>query len=297
MTHAFGLPAGHFSILAGVTTDSLMDRLQPTLVNGCVASTPKIPSSAGPARRTGHGARSSACGPRSCLLAATPTWSPCRDRDGAAIVTTLPPGVTLVREFLRSPLRTATIVASSPALAERMTAPVTAFVEPVIVELGPGTGAFTQPIQDHLRGAGRHLAVELNEHLGGPLAQRFPRVEVITADARQLSGLLRERDLTRCNIVISGLPWAAMPATATSPDLVSVVADVLTDDGSYTQFTYAWTRRTPPARRQLASLRAQFAVIDVSAVVWANWPPAIVYHCRCPVRGLRRGPATASAHV
>ena len=48
-----------------------------------------------------------------------------------------------VREFVRSPLRTASIVPSSSRLAEQMVAALPAEGDPVVVELGPGTGAFT----------------------------------------------------------------------------------------------------------------------------------------------------------
>lgn len=165
-----------------------------------------------------------------------------------------------------------------------MTAPVSDYDAPLVVELGPGTGAFTAPIQRLLRGAGRHLAVELNPRLAAPLAARFPGVEVEVADARDLPAVLTRRSSPRCDVVVSGLPWAALPATARAPGLVRVVADALTEDGVYTQFTYAWTRTTGPARRQLAELRAHFAEVRISPVIWANLPPALVYECRRPRR-------------
>jgi len=198
-------------------------------------------------------------------------------------------GSVLLREFLRAPFRTATVVASSPALAAAMTDVVADYDAPVVVELGPGTGAFTRPIQERLGGSGRHIALEINPQLARPLARRCSAVEVVEADARDLPRTLAVRGLTSCDVVVSGLPWAAMPATAIHPPLVTVVAESLADDGVYTQFTYAWSRRLPPARRQLADLRAHFGEVQVSSVIWANFPPAFVYRCRRPLPSIHNG--------
>lgn len=65
-------------------------------------------------------------------------------------------------------------------------APIPEHGEPVEVELGPGTETFTSVIQQRLGGRGRHLAIELNERLAARLARRFPKVEVLCADAAAL---------------------------------------------------------------------------------------------------------------
>ena len=71
-----------------------------------------------------------------------------------------------------------------------MTAPIAASGEPVVVELGPGTGAFTRTIQTALGGRGRHVALEVNTQFTSLLAERFPGVDVIPADARDLVAVL-----------------------------------------------------------------------------------------------------------
>ena len=61
----------------------------------------------------------------------------------------LPPvKLGLLAEFLRDPLRTASALPSSRALALAATAPVPATGDPVVVELGPGTGAFTDVVAE-----------------------------------------------------------------------------------------------------------------------------------------------------
>ncbi|MFD0488690.1 class I SAM-dependent methyltransferase [Saccharopolyspora spinosporotrichia] len=149
-----------------------------------------------------------------------------------------------LREFVKSPTTTAAVGPSSRFLADQMVAPVPGRGEPVVVELGPGTGAFTAAIQQRLGGRGRHLALELNARWAADLGRRFPDVETVCADARALPELMAERGL-RADVVVSGLPWAAHTAVDGVP-LVRLVADVLVPEGAFTQFAYTWTRWAPP---------------------------------------------------
>jgi phosphatidylethanolamine/phosphatidyl-N-methylethanolamine N-methyltransferase len=51
--------------------------------------------------------------------------------------------------------------------------------EPVVVELGAGTGACTGVIQHRLGGRGHHIAVAINPTFAELLATRYRHVEVI----------------------------------------------------------------------------------------------------------------------
>ena len=187
-----------------------------------------------------------------------------------------------MREFVRRPLSTASVAPSSPALAAAMTASLPASGEPVVVELGPGTGAFTRAIQEHTGGRGRYIAVELNPGWAQLLGRRHPDVDVVRADARELPALLAERGITAVDAVVSGLPWVAYSPGPDGRGLHAVITEALAPGGVFTQFAYTWTRWAPPARRQLADLRAHFAEVTISPAVWRNFPPAVVYEARRP---------------
>lgn len=186
-------------------------------------------------------------------------------------------------EFVRSPLLTASVAPSSRVLADHIAAPVPPRGDPVVVELGPGTGTITAAIQRRLGGRGRHLAIELSPRLAAVVGQRCPEVEVICADVAELPGILAERRL-RADVIVSALPWAALRATHPR-SLPSVLADVLTGDGVLCQLGYAATRYAPPARRQLADLRSAFEQVHVSRPIWRNLPPALTYLAHRPRRG------------
>jgi len=191
-----------------------------------------------------------------------------------------------LREFVRAPLLTASVVPSSRVLADHIAAPVPPQGDPVVVELGPGTGTITVAIQRRLGGRGRHLAIELSPRLAAVVGQRCPEVEVICADVTALPGILAERRLT-ADVIVSALPWAALRATHPR-SLPRVLAGVLRGDGVLCQLGYAATRFAPPARRQLADLRSAFEEVRVSRPVWRNLPPALTYLARRPRRPGRR---------
>ncbi|RRO20484.1 SAM-dependent methyltransferase [Saccharopolyspora rhizosphaerae] len=184
-------------------------------------------------------------------------------------------------EFVKSPTTTAAVGPSSRALAEQMVAPIPLTGDPLVLELGPGTGAFTEVVQERLGGRGKHLAVELNAGWAAELGRRFPGVESVCDSARRVPELLAERGLGEVDVVVSGLPWAAH-APVGGVSLVELLAGVLAPDAAMTQFAYTWTRWAPPARRLHADLEAKFEEVVVSRAVWRNLPPAVVHLARRP---------------
>ncbi|GAA4575573.1 class I SAM-dependent methyltransferase [Planotetraspora kaengkrachanensis] len=184
-------------------------------------------------------------------------------------------------EFVRAPMTVGAVAPSGPALAMAATAVVPRTGSPVVVELGPGTGAFTGAIQRRLAGRGRHIAVEINPRFAWRLAELHPAVDVVTADAAGLATVLTQRGLNEADVVVSGLPWAAF-SEKRQRDVLSSVSAALPPHGVFTTFAYVHARWAPPARVLLRSLRSRFDEVVVSRTVWANLPPALVYYCRRP---------------
>ncbi|MDQ4020899.1 MAG: SAM-dependent methyltransferase, partial [Actinomycetota bacterium] len=70
--------------------------------------------------------------------------------------------VPFLAAALRSPATMGAVAPSSSHLAARLAAVVPRVGEPVVVELGPGTGSVTTAIEHRLAGRGRHVAVEID---------------------------------------------------------------------------------------------------------------------------------------
>ncbi|SDP22990.1 Phospholipid N-methyltransferase [Streptomyces sp. cf386] len=186
-----------------------------------------------------------------------------------------------LRRWVRSPARMGAIAPSSRHLAEAVCAPVPERGEPVVVELGAGTGPFTAEIQRRLGGRGRHLAVEIDPLLARRLRHRHPGAEVIQRDAVHLRHLLDDRGIEGADVVVSGLPWALFP-TPTQHKLMDATAAVLAPAGAFTAFTYLHAVPLTPARRFRDLLADRFEEVVPSRTIWRNTPPAFVLHARRP---------------
>lgn len=186
----------------------------------------------------------------------------------------------LFRQFLRDPTRVATLTASSDALVTAMLAPLLPLEgDPVVVELGAGTGRVTDALVDRLAGRGRHVAIELNPELARRLTTRHPGVTVVCADAARLPEVLAEHGIERVDVVSSLLPWVAW---AHAP-IADLAAAVLPPTGTFTQVSLWPTKWMAPARRQERDIRARFGEFAISPTVWGNLPAARVLIARRPV--------------
>lgn len=183
-------------------------------------------------------------------------------------------GMSITTEFLRRPLMTGAVAASSRRLASAMTEGIGLERARLVAELGPGTGVFTDAILARLAPDARLVAVELNPVLAARLSatRRDPRLTVIRGSAAELAAAVGEP----VDAVVSGLPWTVMPQDRRA-HILDAVSEVLAPGGRFTTFAYLHAARTPPARRFTAELACRFDRLERSKAVWANLPPAFVH--------------------
>ncbi|ONF62351.1 class I SAM-dependent methyltransferase [Amycolatopsis keratiniphila] len=199
--------------------------------------------------------------------------------------------MSITREFLRHPVLTGAVAASSPKLAEAMTAGLGLESSRLVVELGPGTGVFTGAVVRRLPPGARLIAVEINPRLARELRSRHGDVEVVEGSAENLLSYVDEA----ADVVVSGLPWTVMPGER-QLRILDQVTEILAPHGRFTTFAYAHAAWTTPARRFAAALRDRFAVTGRTPLVWPNLPPAFVHRAALPQKsGRRRGQPVAAA--
>jgi phospholipid N-methyltransferase len=189
------------------------------------------------------------------------------------------PVQAFAREFLRDPLNVASLIPSFAPLCRQAAAPLPETGDPVVLDLGAGTGQVTDVIQERLAGRGRHLAVEFNPRMAAILAERHPKVEVICDDARAVVDRLLAEGV-RTDLTVSGLPWPLTSPKDTT--IFGPLARLTAPGGAVTQLAHAWIRPFPVAKQVQRNLEAHFEEVVVSRTVWANVPPAVVYLARRP---------------
>jgi phosphatidylethanolamine/phosphatidyl-N-methylethanolamine N-methyltransferase len=187
---------------------------------------------------------------------------------------------SFVRAWMADPLRVAAIVPSSRALAQMITAEITAASAPVI-ELGPGTGVFTRQLLARGIPEERLALVEYGSAFVQLLVYRFPAARVVWMDAAQLSTVCLFGG-ERAGAVVSGLPFLSM----TPKQVLIILAEAfgyLRHDGAFYQFTYGLACPVPRVvldRLGLESVRVGRALVNV--------PPAAVYRIRRRTRNRYR---------
>lgn len=189
--------------------------------------------------------------------------------------------VSFLAAVLRSPAVVGAVAPSSPHLAARLAAVVPRGGQPVVVELGPGTGSITAAIEYRLAGRGRQVAVEIDPVLADYLRAAHPGVEVLVGDAAELARLFAEHRVSAVDAVVSGLPWSLIDAGAQRA-IVDATARSLRPGGCFTTFAYLHSLSMARARQFRALLGEVFDEVLTTCPVWWNLPPAVTYVCRRP---------------
>ncbi|SDP94489.1 Phospholipid N-methyltransferase [Actinopolyspora xinjiangensis] len=189
---------------------------------------------------------------------------------------------TFVTRAVREPSTVGAVLPSSPVLAREMAAIVPSTERPVVVELGPGTGALSGAIAERVPEGGRHIAVEVDPGMCEHLRSTAPWLEVVRGDAMRLGELLAENGVDSVDAVVSGLPWSLFTAES-QRRILREVGSVLAPGGGFTTIAYAHALGMSGARRFRSRLGDAFDEVITTRTVWRNVPPARTYVCRRPV--------------
>lgn len=202
------------------------------------------------------------------------------------------------RQFRREFKTTGAIAPSGPFLAKAITRPMMELSGPRrILEIGPGTGAFTKRIVRHLREGDRFDLVEINRGFAEHLEKRFLTCDHYrkVADRCEVHCLpLQDFDPAEgddsYDVVISGLPLNNF-----SPELVAELVDAalrhVRPGGTFSMFEYMYVR---PIRSRFAGRQTRERMKQIESVmrdrfaqhrfktdwVFPNVLPAWVQHLR-----------------
>lgn len=183
---------------------------------------------------------------------------------------------TFAKEFFRNWKTTGALCPSSKELAVRMCKAAHVPKACRVLELGPGTGAITQVIQDCLPATSHCLGLELNKRFVRDLHHRFPTFDFVEAAAQEFDFSTYLPAGEGFDAIISGLPWTAFPEDL-QRSILNHVLPHLAPGGRFVTFAYWGFHHLPGGRRFKELLKGQDGTLTVTEIEWRNVPPAFVY--------------------
>ena len=180
-----------------------------------------------------------------------------------------------LREFARNWKTVGAVAPSSPALAEKMMVASGAANARRILELGPGTGAFTEALARVMPDEASYLGLELNKTFVDRLHARFPSMRFECCCAQTFDFNTAEFD-EGFDVIISGLPWTAFPEELQKAILGNVLPH-LARGGRFVTFAYVGFHKLSAGQHFRRLLGNLLPNLTKTEVVWSNLPPAFVY--------------------
>ena len=181
-----------------------------------------------------------------------------------------------IKQFLSNPISTGAIHPSSEQLADLITETAELKKRSTIVEIGSGTGVFTEKICEKKNEKANFFVIELNPLFVKQTKNRCPNVKVFEGSAENINTYLSEQGYSGCECIISGLPWASFSSEMQDKILQSLY-DSMVPGAVFLTFSYWQSLITPSGRRFRTKLTDKFGSVQKTKVVWKNVPPAFVY--------------------
>lgn len=179
--------------------------------------------------------------------------------------------VLFLKRLMKNPRSLGAVVPSSRKLGEFICRHVDWDDQDYILEVGAGTGRFTQCLLESGVPPEKLIVVELDTELFHYLQRKFPQVLVLHGSAGDLEFLLPKGAIKKVRTIVSGIPMVNL-----SKDLQRSILDacfaVASSEATFLQFTYRPLSPIPAKEFQLEGYHL--------GTVFLNFPPATVWRFR-----------------
>lgn len=183
---------------------------------------------------------------------------------------------TFFRHFISDWKATGAIAPSSRGLARKVVGLAEVSSARNILELGPGTGSFTQVIDEVMAPQARYLGLELNPVFANRLREQHPHMQFETTAAQEYDYDNFLSPGESFDTIVSGLPWTAFPESLQIAILDHALSR-LRPGGHLVTFAYTGFHLLPTGRHFKELLEKRAGRLECSHTVWRNLPPAFVY--------------------
>lgn len=188
--------------------------------------------------------------------------------------------LTVISQFLSNPLRTGAVAPPSEEIARLIVDTADLQSAKTVVELGSGTGVFTERIIGRISDGTLFFAIEINQFFAEKTKKRCPQVQVYNDSAANVKKYLKMHNASGCDCIISGLPWTFFEKKV-QEDILDTVVDALNPGGEFLASAYLHGPLFfPSGRRFKKMLHERFSEVNTTRIIWNNLPPGLVYHCR-----------------
>ncbi|MFC4350390.1 class I SAM-dependent methyltransferase [Fodinicurvata halophila] len=174
-----------------------------------------------------------------------------------------------LKSFLNSPKAVGSVVPSSRYLVNVIVSGIDWPTLGSVAELGAGTGVVTDAIDRQRSRDSEFLVFESDRSMRAALEKRYDAVSVHD-NAFELRTVMDSRGLSGLDCIVSGLPFVNF-SQADRTFLLKEFHDLLNPGGIFVALQFS--------RNIRPDLKSLYDEMKMSHV-WANVPPAYVYHCR-----------------
>lgn len=175
-----------------------------------------------------------------------------------------------LKTFFKERKQVGALAPSSRFLVKKMCDKIDFGTARNIVELGPGTGVFTEEILKRAHADCRIFVIELNEEFYTILKKRFndPRIVLLRESADNIDRILADHNVEQADAILSSLPLAVIPDQIRKKIIIKAY-DALKQGGIYVQYQYSLNAKKL-IEMKFGKLKMGFVAINI--------PPAFVYH-------------------
>jgi phosphatidylethanolamine/phosphatidyl-N-methylethanolamine N-methyltransferase len=177
-----------------------------------------------------------------------------------------------IKQFWKEKRMVGAISASSRTLGEKMIESIDFNNDKVLVELGPGTGVFTEIFIEKMPEDAVLFVFELNDRFYEQLKNKITdkRIHIIHDTAEKVEEYLQKFGHQKADAILSSLPLA-MFSKELRESVLMASKNALKPGGTYVQFQYSLQAKK--------ELEKTFKKVKIG---WTprNFPPAFVYTCK-----------------
>ena len=172
-----------------------------------------------------------------------------------------------VRQFFKNKKMVGAITPSTKFLGKKMLKNIDFNSSKLLIELGPGTGVFTDLIIEQMAKDAQLYVFEVNKNFYANLVDKIndPRVKILNDSAENIEKYINKE----VDVIISSLPLMVF-SNELRENVITTSYKSLKKDGIYLQFQYTLQSKK--------ILQKTYDKVDVSFTI-KNIPPAFIYSC------------------